>query len=86
MKVKTIIFNQHGNEWWGSTPFGIYLISKYHTDSGEVWAFWEPASDIDDDPDAYCTDRKAAMAAVQKDYERRILSALEPPVQAEAAE
>lgn len=64
---------------WASTPFGSYCIDRLIDKSGYVWCApaggWINADAIDE-----------AQAAAKADYERRILSALEPSPDIEAVE
>lgn len=73
VEVKPITFDKHGAEWWGDTPFGIYVVA--HVQFGEApsaWCFWTP----DDGEVGVFTTEQKALEGAQADYERRILSDL----------
>ncbi|WP_423212280.1 hypothetical protein [Paracoccus yeei] len=80
-EVKPITFNKRGSDWWGTSPFGIYVVGKVQCDDTEYWTFWEPDADSDDTDAAtgqYPSER-AALSAAQADFKARILSALVEP-------
>lgn len=77
VKVKPLIFNNRGSEWWAMSPFGFYAVGPAETDHGDQWAIWYPETDIEDDPDGYASNEGAAMAVSQHAYDSRILSAVE---------
>lgn len=80
LQVKPITFTKPVTPaWWGSTPFGIYVVARcVYDDAPDAWCFWRPEDDEEDDEDAAgkFTSEAAALEAAQADYEARIRSAL----------
>lgn len=88
VKVKPIIFNKRGVEWWGSSAFGIYVVSEVDTDAERMWAFWQPDANEDnvDAASGFYSDERSALTEAQADHEARIRAALQPDPDARQAD